>query len=119
MKPIRPIHDKKLNNLQDVHDRIHTILNGNVSLGSISQNDPTLTESPGNLDNKHVVVNVTIAANTEFTVTHNLNRVPTGFIIVRTTMSGLSLIDSGTIWTPTQIFLKSNLANPFAILQVY
>lgn len=116
MKPIRPIHDKKLNNLQDVHDRVHTILNGNVSLGSI---DSTGTESPGNIDNKHVLVNVTVAANTEFAVTHNLNRVPTGFLIVRTGMSGLSFVDSGTAWTTTQIFLKSNQANPVAVLQIY
>lgn len=117
MKPIRPIHDKKLSNLQDVQDRLHTILNGNVSLGSMD--NATFTESPGNIDNKHVVVNSTIAANTEFAVTHNLNRIPTGFLIVRTGMVSLVLYDSGTAWTTTQIFLKSTLANPVAILQIY
>jgi hypothetical protein len=115
MKPIRPIHDKNLSNLRDVHDRVHTILNGNVSLGSFSGS----TENPGNIDNRHVIINVVVASNTEFAVTHNLNRVPTGFHVVRTGLPGLSLYDSGTAWTPTQIFLKSNTANPVAVLQIY
>lgn len=117
MKPIRPIHDSKLKNHEHVLDRMHDILNGNICIGSMD--NATFTESPGNIDNKHVSLNVTVAINTEFSVTHNLGRIPTGFHVVRTGMSGLSLFDSGTAWTTTKIFLKSNIANPVAILQIY
>lgn len=109
-KPIRPTHGRT-NNYQQVLDRLHDIVNGGIDLGGVS--------NPGNVGNTHVLLNVTVAANTQFTVTHNLNRVPTGFHVVRTGMSGLSLVDSGTTWTNTQIFLKSNQANPVAILQIY
>jgi len=115
-KPIRPTHGKT-NNYQQVLDRFHDIVNGGIDLGSMS--NATGVNVPGNVGNTHVFVNLVLVANTEFAVTHNLNRVPTGFHVVRTGMSGLSLIDSGTAWTKTQIFLKSNQANPVAVLQIY
>ena len=109
-KPIRPTHGET-NNYQQVLDRLHDIVNGGIDLGGVG--------NPGNVGNTHISLNVVVGANTQFAVTHNLNRVPTGFHVVRTGMSGLSLIDSGTTWTKTQMFLKSNLANPVAVIQVY
>lgn len=115
-KPIRPTHGDQ-NNYEQVLDRTHDILNGGIDLGAMSNADGI--NVPGNVGNTHVFLLETIAANTEFAITHNLNRVPTGLHIVRTGMSGLSLYDSGTPWTKTQMFVKSNLANPVAILQIY
>lgn len=109
-KPIRPTHGKT-NNYQQVLDRTHDIINGGIDLGGVN--------NPGNANNTHVALNQVVAANVEFAVIHNLGRVPTGVHIVRTVQSGLFLYDSGTAWTTTKIFLKSNIVNPVATLQIY
>lgn len=38
-------------------------------------------------------------ANTNFTVNHNLFRIPIGFIVVRLNVAGAVIIDSGVAWT--------------------
>lgn len=55
-------------------------------------------------------------ANTEFTVTHNLGRIPTKYIVVRQDKAG-SVYDSSTgSWTSTTMKLKCSAAN--AVLQL-
>ena len=48
--------------------------------------------------------------NTEFTVSHTLKRVPTGFIVTNINKAGVTY-DSGTAWTTTAIYLKCSVAN--------
>ena len=57
-----------------------------------------------------------VAINTEFTVTHNLERVPLeGFIVLRGA-SG-NIYRSGTAWTTTTVYLKCDVASvSFTIL---
>lgn len=116
MKPVRPIHDEKLKNYPDVLDRVHQILNGNVCIGGM--NTDNTTESPGNLDNKHINVISPGVANTEFAVTHNLNRVPTAAIPVQNSNGGI-VYNSGTAWTKTQVFLKCTTVSCGLVLQIY
>jgi len=53
MKPIRPIHDKNITNHTRVQDRVHDILNGNVSLGSVVGLGAGASQDRGNLDMTH------------------------------------------------------------------
>lgn len=113
-KPIRPIHGKD-NNYNRVFDRTHDILNGGIDLGAMSNTN--FIHVPGNVNNTHVGIQFPAVANTELAITHNLNKIPTGFITVRT--GNVIIYDSGTTWTTTQIFLKCNTANAAAILMIY
>lgn len=57
----------------------------------------------------NLVITISGVADTEFIVTHNLNRIPIGFDVKRTDKA-CSVYDSGTAWTKTQIFLKCSIA---------
>ncbi len=57
-----------------------------------------------------VTVSDTGTANTQFTVSHTLKRVPTGFIVTSRTGTGV-VYNSGTAWTTTAIYLKCTTAN--------
>ncbi len=116
MKPIRPIHDKTNQNYQRVHDRTHEILDGNIDLGSISGLVGG-TESPGNINAKHVQV-VSGLANTDFAVVHNLNRIPTGFAVVNKDQQA-DIWRGLTVWNTNSIFLRSNAATVTMTLLIY
>jgi len=49
-------------------------------------------------------------ANTEFSVTQYLGRVPNGFILTKSDKA-CSVYDSGTAWTTTLVYLKCDTAN--------
>lgn len=49
-------------------------------------------------------------ADTEFSVTHHLGRVPAGFLLTKSDAAA-SVYDSGTAWTDRLIYLKCNAAN--------
>lgn len=49
-------------------------------------------------------------ADTEFTVSHHLDRVPSGFIVTKSDKA-VSVYDSGTTWTKTAVYLKCSAAN--------
>ena len=100
------------NNHVEVLKDIYKALRGNMSYGHTGYNksNPILGLVPDNIDGNFGTVSDTGTANTEFSVTHNLNRVPIGFHVIRQNLAA-SFYDSGTAWTTTQIFLKCNVAN--------
>jgi hypothetical protein len=49
-------------------------------------------------------------ADTEFSVSHTLKRVPSGYLVVNRDKAGV-VYDSGTAWTVTEIYLKCNVAS--------
>lgn len=57
-------------------------------------------------------------ANTEFSLTHHLSRVPNGFIITKSDKA-CSVYDSGTTWTSSMIYLKCDAANVALSLSVF
>jgi hypothetical protein len=116
MKPIRPIHDKRNQNYERVHDRTHEILDGNIDFGSITGLTGG-TESPGNINNKHAQV-VSGAANVDFAVPHNLNRVPTGFMVVNKDQQA-DVWRGLTPWNTNSIFLRSNAATVTMTVMIY
>lgn len=58
------------------------------------------------------------SADTEDTVAHTLKRVPSGFILVNTDKA-VSLYDSGTSWTATNLYLKANVASATVKILVF
>ena len=92
---------------QDVAKQI----NGGISFGA--QADPSVNSSgiaSLNIDGQWAKVTSPVAPNTQFAVTHNLNRIPVGFDVKRQNLA-CSVYDSGTAWTTTQIFLKCSVAS--------
>lgn len=57
-------------------------------------------------------------ANTEFSVTHHLGRMPVGFIVTKSD-AACSVYDSGTTWTTTTIYLKCDAANTALTISVF
>lgn len=114
-KPVRPTHGKQ-NNYQEVLDRTHDILNGGIDLGAFTGFGGI--HVPGNLNNVHVQVTTPGVVNTDFTVTHNLNRVPTGARISKA--SGLCNIWAGTVaWSNKTVTLQADHINTVLILEIY
>ena len=72
--------------------------------GAIQHNDKA-----GNLDAKWVVFTSNGTANTEDAITHALGRVPV-MILAAVPDKAARLYDSGTTWTSTTIYLKTNVA---------
>lgn len=110
-------------NHEHVMNDIYKAINGRISYGQTGS-DP---RDPNNLSTGLVQDNIdgawgkiadTGVADTQFTVTHNLLRVPIGFHVVRQSKAG-SFYDSGTTWTKTQIFLKCNVANVAATFFIF
>ena len=91
-------------NLTRHSERLAKVLNGNVSYGATmvnGQNDINL-----NIWKAH---GTSPAANTEFTITHSLGRIPITIVGQDTNNGGL-LYRSTTPWSKTQIFLKCTTA---------
>lgn len=93
-------------------DEIQKVINGNLEFGS------SQVPFNGNLNGSWAGTPVTTpgGADTEFALTHNLNRVPEGWILVSIDKAGI-VYKSTTAWTTTQIFLKCNVAS--ATIKVY
>jgi hypothetical protein len=49
-------------------------------------------------------------ANTEFTVAHDMDAIPEGFIVTNINKGGI-VYDSGTAWTADNVYLKCSAAN--------
>lgn len=88
--------------LSRILDVIYKILRTNVSFGSVG--------FPDNMAGVMLSGNTGVAANTQFTVTHNLGVIPVGFIILRRDQH-CSIYDTGTAWTTTQIFVAADAPN--------
>ncbi len=65
-----------------------------------------------------VYVANTGTANIQFTVTHNLGRVPKFYDVKYISVSGI-IYDSGTAWTKTQAFFKCSAANAHVRLFIH
>jgi hypothetical protein len=108
------------NNHEKVLKDTYKALRGNISYGTQGNNpnNPTLGLVTDNISGNFGTVSNSGAADTEFAVTHNLNRVPIGFHVIRQSLAG-SFYDSGTAWTTTKIFLKCNAANVAATFFIF
>jgi hypothetical protein len=89
-----------------VTQNLARILSGNVSYGSATVN----TDLSKNINGCWALVANSGTANTTFSVTHELGRIPIGFHVMRNNTAGV-VFDSGTAWTATTISLKCSAAN--------
>jgi hypothetical protein len=88
--------------LRKLYEQLARVLNGLVSFGNGLSRD--------NIDGEWAAVADTGAANTDFTITHNMLRIPVGWIPMNQTKSGV-LYKGAAAWTTTTITLKCNVAN--------
>jgi len=95
--------------LRQTYEQVAKIINGKLSLGQTSAQLNNTTVPADNMDAISALVNVTVAANTDFVVTHNLNRIPSGWLVVGKAAPG-DIYNGVTAWTPTQIYFRSTLA---------
>jgi hypothetical protein len=90
-----------------VWEQTARVINGGISFGAGTTKD--------NIDGAWVAVANTGAANTNFTVTHNLGRVPVGYLVM--TKDRAVDVYTGTIAaTNTQLTLKASVANAVVTL---
>jgi len=88
--------------LDSTYKRLALVLNGRVSFGDGLNRD--------NIDGNWVTVPDTGIGNTDFTVQHNLGRLPVGYILMRTNLP-TSIYDGSIPATKTEITLRSVIDN--------
>jgi hypothetical protein len=99
-------------NVKRVTEDMYKLTLRNISFGTEINGDDQ------NIAGQMVEVGLTGAANTQFTVTHNLGRVPLFYDVKYNNTAGV-VYDSGTAWTTTQVFLKCSAASAKLILFIH
>lgn len=91
-----------VNMLRRIYERLARVVNGQISFGDGINAD--------NIDGVWVSVTTPGVANTDFTITHNLSRVPVGYLPV--TKSAATDIYTGSVAaTATQLTLRATGTN--------
>lgn len=107
---VRHIFRGILDKTQDMfrfHQDVEQAINGGIEFGS----PVTGKIIPGvNINGVWAIVADTGLANTEFSVIHNLNRIPVGFDVKRINLAA-HIFDSGTVPTKTKMFFKCDVAH--------
>jgi hypothetical protein len=88
--------------LRKLYEQLVRIVNGQLSFGK--------GISPDNIAGAWGAVADTGLANTDFTITHNLLYVPTGFILINQSLGGAIYQGVGA-WTTTTITLRCTVAH--------
>jgi hypothetical protein len=88
--------------LRKLYEQLVRIVNGQLSFGNGA--------TPDNIAGAWAAVADTGAADTNFTVTHNLLYIPVGVILMTQTKAGV-IYKGSVAWTTTTITLKCNVAN--------
>lgn len=93
-------------------------LSTNISFGKLITGTTYVNE---NIDGQLLVITGNAIANTETGYTHKLNRVPIGYIVCWSNVAAIVYQGptTGTAWTTTQIFLKTNVANSVHLLFIF
>lgn len=73
----------------------------------------------GNLDAITVAYTSNVSANTEDTVTHNLGRIPIGYIVIDRDKAGMVYSSSKASWTTTTMRLKCDVGATATTLLVF
>ena len=89
-------------------EQLSYAVNGNVSFGSTTSN----TDGEMNIEGWKASGTSPVGANTEFAVTHNLGRVPFGFIVLSVSVAATIYQDlGGTAWSATTAYFKASAAS--------
>lgn len=125
--PIRPVHGKDANNYEKVLDRLHDIVNGGISFGEFGLNGAGVntgfvnnaTGIPGNINGTIVQIQANAIAGNTFAVTHNLNRIPIGFIVINRNNNGNIFMDTGVPATISTMNFKCDVAGTQFTLLIF
>jgi hypothetical protein len=79
----------------------------------------TGTGVAGNLDGVYVSYTSNAMPNTEDTVTHNLGRVPIGFLVIERNKAGTVYSSSKASWSSTKMYLKCDVGDTATTLLVF
>lgn len=104
--PIEPPPQRLRRHIED-HARA---INGNIEFGNLKDGATNISGSWQQLITPGV-------ADTEFTLTHNLGRVPEGFLVVSIDQAAIIYSSRKAQWSTTQLFLKANL--PSVVLTAF
>lgn len=85
-----------------VGNDLSRVINGNISFGN-------LTDGTDNITGFWYSGVTPNPAGTEFQVTHNLGRVPTGWLVVNADQA-CSVYKGATVWTTSKMYLKCSAA---------
>jgi hypothetical protein len=92
------------------------VVNGAIDIGVSTQTNPT--NYTGNLSGQWVNVTAPGSANTEFSLTHSLGRIPSFYWFIADRSCNLyQLPNTGTAWTSTKVYVKCDTAS--AVLRVF
>jgi len=108
MKITQP--SRVLDNTKKVLEDLYKLICGNITFGAGPGNSINNNTGGQNIAGAWVSVATPGVVNTEFAVTHNLGRVPTGYLVVHKS-AACEVYDSSTAWSATQIFLKATVIN--------
>ena len=89
--------------LMRVYQRLAQIFNGRISFGW----GASLTKE--NIDGVWVLGNTGAVANADFTLTHNLQRLPVGYIIMQKS-AACDIYTGAAAWTTTTLTLRGTVA---------
>lgn len=93
--------------IRKLYEQLVRIVNGQLSFGN------GLT--PDNIAGVWAAIADTGLANTNFTFTHNLLYVPTGFIVINQSVAGV-IYQGSVAWTKTTITLRCSVAHDKILL---
>lgn len=98
-----PMGDKFAKMIRKLYEQLVRIVNGQLSFGNGSG-------IGDNMAGVWAAVEDTGSADTNFTITHNLLYIPTGYIVMNQSIAG-SVYQGSLPWTTTQITLKCSTAH--------
>lgn len=93
--------------LRKLYEQLARVLNGLVSFGNGLNRD--------NIDGEWATVVDTGTADTNFTVVHNMLRIPVGVILMSQSKAGV-IYKGSVAWSTTTITLKCNVANDSIVI---
>jgi hypothetical protein len=104
--------------LQQIYQQVAQVINGKLELGSGVQQAVGSVMPCINFDAVSCSY-VTGTAGTDDVITHNLGRIPIGYIVLRRFTAAVIVYDSPTAWTTTKLFLRSTVAGVTVKLLVF
>ena len=109
------------NNHEEVLSDVYKAMRGNISYGR--QSEPqNASNSTGiatdNIDGTFAKIASTGTHDVQFSMTHNLNRIPIGFHVINKSKAG-DFYSGATTWTATKIFLKCSVDNVSATFFIF
>lgn len=123
MSQVTPIN--QIPGTESAHSTLNRIfgitqtLNGGIDFGESTQTDDTADdEYTGNMSGQWANVTAPVTPNTEFSIPHALDRIPS-FYFYNSDRAAIvyQLPTTGTAWTEEEIFVKCSVAS--AVLRVF